>query len=51
MLERTEFRLRPLVAAVGMLCALPSLAFALAYVALWWGVVRWMDQRGWHVKI
>ena len=30
---------------------LPSLAFALAYVALWWGVVRWMDQRGWHIRI
>lgn len=29
----------------------PSLAFALAYVALWWLVVRWMDRRGWHVKI
>lgn len=30
---------------------LPSLAFALAFVALWWGVVRGMDRRGWHPKI
>ncbi|MGQ4583225.1 heparan-alpha-glucosaminide N-acetyltransferase domain-containing protein [Lysobacter sp. F60174L2] len=30
---------------------LPSLAFALAFVALWWGIVRWMDRRGWHPKI
>lgn len=30
---------------------LPSLAFALAFVALWWGIVRWMDWRGWHLKI
>lgn len=30
---------------------LPSLAFALAFVALWWGIVRWMDARGWHPKI
>lgn len=29
----------------------PSLAFALAFVALWWGVVRWMDARGWRVRI
>jgi len=29
----------------------PSLAFALAYVALWWLLVRWMDRRGWHVKV
>ena len=29
----------------------PSLAFALAFVALWWGIVRWMDRRGWHPKI
>jgi predicted acyltransferase len=30
---------------------LPSLAFALALVALWWGVVRMMDRRGWHLKV
>lgn len=30
---------------------LPSLAFALAFVALWWGIVRWMDRRGWHLKV
>jgi predicted acyltransferase len=30
---------------------LPSLAFALAFVALWWGIVRWMDGRGWHLKV
>lgn len=30
---------------------LPSLAIALCYVALWWLVVRWMDKRGWHVKV
>ncbi len=30
---------------------LPSLAFALAFVAFWWMVVRWMDRRGWHVKV
>ena len=30
---------------------LPSLVFALAFVALWWGVVRWMDSRGWILKI
>lgn len=30
---------------------LPSLAFALAFVAFWWGVVRWMDRRGWYLKI
>ena len=30
---------------------LPSLAFALAFVAFWWVVVRWMDRRGWYLKI
>lgn len=30
---------------------LPSLAFALAFVALWWGVVAWMDRRGWRITI
>ena len=30
---------------------LPSLAFALTFVALWWGIARWMDRRGWHPKI
>lgn len=29
----------------------PSLAFALGYVALWWLVVYAMDRRGWHVRI
>lgn len=29
----------------------PSLAFATAFVALWWGIVWWMDRRGWHLKI
>lgn len=30
---------------------LPSLAFAVVFVALWWGVVKWMERRGWQVKI
>ena len=30
---------------------LPSLAFALVFVAFWWVVVRWMDKRGWYVKV
>lgn len=30
---------------------LPSLLFALSYVALWWLIVRWMDKRGWHLKV
>ncbi|MBF6025638.1 acyltransferase family protein [Lysobacter niastensis] len=30
---------------------LPSLAYALAFVALWWGVVRWLDSRRIHFKI
>jgi len=29
----------------------PSLAFALSFVALWWIIVRWMDRRGWHPKV
>ncbi|MGJ4728428.1 acyltransferase family protein [Luteimonas sp. SDU101] len=29
----------------------PSLTFSLAFVALWWGIARWMDRRGWHLKI
>lgn len=29
----------------------PSLAFALAFVAVWWAIVRWMDWRGWHLKV
>jgi len=28
-----------------------SAAFAVVFVAIWWGVVRWMDRRGWHIKI
>ena len=30
---------------------LPSLAFALAFVGLWWLIVRLMDARGWHWKV
>ena len=30
---------------------LPSLLFALTFVAVWWGVVRWMDHRGWYLKL
>ncbi|MBB6065311.1 acyltransferase family protein [Pseudoxanthomonas broegbernensis] len=30
---------------------LPSLAFALAFVALWWCIVAWMDRRRWYLKI
>ncbi|WP_223620281.1 heparan-alpha-glucosaminide N-acetyltransferase domain-containing protein [Lysobacter sp. ESA13C] len=30
---------------------LPSLAFALVFVALWWGVVRWLDARRIYFKI
>lgn len=29
----------------------PSLAFALAFVAVWWGVVREMDRRRWYLKV
>lgn len=29
----------------------PSLAFALAFVGLWWLVVRAMDRRGWYLKV
>lgn len=29
----------------------PSLAFALAFVAFWWGVVYVMDRLGWHPKV
>ena len=29
----------------------PSLAFALVFVLVWWGIVRWMDRRGWHWKV
>ena len=29
----------------------PSLAFALAFVALWWLIVLAMDRRGWYVKL
>lgn len=28
----------------------PSLAFALAFVALWWMLVRYMQYRRWYVK-
>lgn len=30
---------------------LPSLTFALAFVAVWWGIVYWMDRRSWRLKI
>jgi predicted acyltransferase len=30
---------------------LPSLAFAIAFVAFWWVVVWWMDRRGWRISI
>jgi predicted acyltransferase len=29
----------------------PSLAYALVFVALWWGVVRWLDARRIYFKI
>jgi predicted acyltransferase len=29
----------------------PSLAFALAFVAVWWIVVWWMDRRGLRISI
>lgn len=29
----------------------PSLAFALVFVLVWWGIVCWMDRRGWHWKV
>ncbi|TQD46155.1 DUF5009 domain-containing protein [Lysobacter aestuarii] len=29
----------------------PSLAYALAFVALWWGVMRVLDARGIHFKV
>lgn len=28
-----------------------SLAFALVFVTIWALIVRWMDARGWHIKI
>ncbi len=30
---------------------LPSLCMGLAFVALWWGVVRVMDARRWYLKV
>ena len=30
---------------------LPSLTYAVAFVALWWGVVRWLDARKIYFKI
>jgi predicted acyltransferase len=30
---------------------LPSLAYALCFVALWWAVMRWLDARRLHFKI
>ncbi|MET1162116.1 MAG: heparan-alpha-glucosaminide N-acetyltransferase domain-containing protein [Pseudoxanthomonas sp.] len=30
---------------------LPSLAFALVFVAFWWAVVLWMDRRRWYLKL
>jgi predicted acyltransferase len=29
----------------------PSLAFALTFVALWWLVAWWMDRRGWYIRL
>lgn len=29
----------------------PSLAFAFAFVGVWWGVVWAMDRRGWYLKV
>jgi predicted acyltransferase len=29
----------------------PSLAFAVMFVALWWLIVRTMDRRGIHLKL
>ena len=29
----------------------PSLAFALAFVGVWWLVVRLMDRQGWYLKV
>jgi predicted acyltransferase len=28
-----------------------SATFAGVFVAIWWAIVRWMDRRGWHIKI
>ncbi|WP_337244721.1 heparan-alpha-glucosaminide N-acetyltransferase domain-containing protein [Luteimonas sp. gir] len=28
-----------------------SLAFALAFVALWWAIAAWMDRRRWYLKV
>ncbi|HEY0335368.1 MAG TPA: heparan-alpha-glucosaminide N-acetyltransferase domain-containing protein [Stenotrophomonas sp.] len=28
-----------------------SAAFAVVFVLVWWAIVRWMDRRGWHLKI
>ncbi len=30
---------------------LPSLLFALAFVLVWWVIVRWMDRAGWYLKV
>ena len=30
---------------------LPSLAFALSFVGVWWLVVWAMDRRGWYLKV
>ena len=30
---------------------LPSLAFAVAFTAAWWCMVKWMDRRGIHLKL
>jgi predicted acyltransferase len=29
----------------------PSLAYALAFVSVWWGVVAWLDRRKLYFKI
>lgn len=30
---------------------LPSLAFALVFVGVWWVVAWWMDRRGWYLRL
>jgi predicted acyltransferase len=29
----------------------PSMAFALTFVVLWWLVVRWMDRKRWYIRL
>jgi predicted acyltransferase len=30
---------------------LPSMLWAVAFTAFWWGLMAWFDRRGWHIKI